>query len=339
MAAYNGITFQYLWPGAPQFASISQLVLLPLAVAFLLQFSRRILALGDVSPRTDVAARALMAVMLACVPFAPFVGYRTLILPLAMLTLACFVFLIGAAILAVRSGRIAARFYLGGLSVFLLGVVVYMFKTFGFLPHNALTQHGFQVGSLFEFLLLYVALGARVGELKRSGLTDELTALPNRRSFDMQVEAEFASARGRELALLVVDIDHFKRLNDTRGHAEGDRALRLLAGILRRHVRKPCAVFRYGGEEFVVIAPSTDGASALALAERLRERVASEMHGELALTISVGIATSDGRRVASVDELFQEADAALYAAKAAGRNRVVLRARDATDTLAPAATA
>ena len=337
MAAYNGLTFQYLWPDDPEFASLSQLVLLPLALAFLLQFSRTILALAEVSPRNDRVALALIGLTLACIPLAPFVEYRTLILPLAILTLVIIVFLILAAIVSVRTGRIAARFYMAGLSVFLLGVAVYMFKTFGFLPHNALTQHGYQVGSLLEFLLLYVALGARVSELKRTGLTDNLTALPNRRSFDEQLAAEFeiARTRGRELALLVIDIDHFKRLNDTRGHAEGDRALRALAAILRAHLRKPDVAYRYGGEEFVVMMPGASADAALALAEQLRERVAAETAHDHALTISVGVAAVADRRATSAEELFRDADAALYAAKTAGRNRVVRNARRASDALEP----
>jgi diguanylate cyclase (GGDEF)-like protein len=238
----------------------------------------------------------------------------------------------------VRTGRIASRFYLSGLSVFLLGVMVYMFKTFGFLPHNALTQHGYQVGSLLEFLLLYVALGARVSELKRTGLTDNLTGLYNRRSFDEELAAEFeiARTRGRELSLLVIDIDHFKRLNDTRGHAEGDRALRALASILRSHLRKPDVAYRYGGEEFVVMMPGASAESALATAEHLRQRVAAETANDHALTISIGLASIGDRSAATPDDLFREADAALYAAKTGGRNRVVRNARRASDAPAPA---
>ena len=339
MAAYNGITFQYLWPNNPGFASLSQLVLLPLALVFLLQFSRSILALPEVSPRIDRVAQLLLWLTLACIPLAPFLAYRTMILPLAILTLAIIAFLIVAAIVSVRSGRIAARFYLSGLSIFLLGVFTYMLKTFGMLPHNALTQHGYQVGSLLEFLLLYVALGARVSELKRTGLTDNLTGVDNRRSFDEQLAIEFevARARERELALLVIDIDHFKRLNDTRGHAEGDRALRALAAILRKHTHKPDVAFRYGGEEFVVLMPGASAESALALAEQLRESVAAETASDHALTVSIGIAAMSDRRATSAEDLFREADSALYAAKSGGRNRVVRQARRAGDAVATVA--
>lgn len=325
MAAYNGLSFQYLWPSSPQLASLSQLVLLPLSLIFLLQFSRIILGLGEVSRRLDRVARVLQWLSFFCIPLAPLVSYRTAILPIATLTLLIIAFLLVAALHAVIGGRLAAKFYLAGLSIFLLGVLIYMLKTFGLLPHNALTQHGYQVGSIFEFLLIAAALGARVGEIKRTSITDRLTGLFNRRHFDERfaVEFEVARTRGRDLALLVVDIDLFKRLNDTYGHAEGDRALRKVAAILMQQLRLPDVGYRYGGEEFVVMMPGAGSESALAVAEQLRERIAAETAADFALTVSIGVATMEGRAPVSAEDLFRQADAALYAAKSAGRNRVV----------------
>jgi diguanylate cyclase (GGDEF)-like protein len=330
MAAYNGISFQYLWPDSPRLASLSQLILLPLSLFFLLQFSRAILGLSELAPRMERLARVLQGLLLACIPLAFIASYRVAIQPLAALTLLTIAFLIVAAVYGVLAGRVAARFYLGGLGVFLLGVLVYMLKTYGLLPHNAFTQHGFQFGALAEFVLLSVALGVRMKELKRTGITDTLTGLGNRRHFDdlLAVEFEIARSRRRELSLLVVDIDHFKQLNDTRGHAEGDRALKALASILQRCVRKPDAAFRYGGEEFVVMMPGSGADAAVALAEQLRARVQADTAGGHALTISIGVADMESRAAATAEDLFQRADAALYAAKAGGRNRVVLRAAD-----------
>lgn len=330
MAAYNGLSFQYLWPDSPRLASLSQLVLLPLSLVFLLQFSRAILGLAELAGRLDRLALVLQGLLLACIPLAFVASYRMAIQPLAALTMLTIAFLIVAAVYGVLAGRVAARFYLGGLGVFLLGVMVYMLKTYGLLPHNTFTQHGFQVGSLAEFVLLSVALGVRMNELKRTGITDTLTGLGNRRHFDELLASEFdiARTRRRELSLLMVDIDHFKQLNDSRGHAEGDRALKALASILQRCVRKPDAAFRYGGEEFVVMMPGAGAEAAIALAEQLRARVQADTAGGHALTISVGVADMEPRATASAAELFQRADAALYAAKAGGRNRVVLRAAD-----------
>jgi diguanylate cyclase (GGDEF)-like protein len=331
MAAYNGLSFQFLWPGLPELVNLSQLALLPLSLYFLLQFSRTFLALEEVSERLDFVARVLQLLLLLCIPLAPVASYRSLILPLAGLTLATIAFLLVAAIACVLAGRIAARYYLSGLSIFLVGVLLYMLKTFGLLPHNFVTQHGYQLGSLAEFLLLSLALGVRVSELKRAGLTDPLTGLGNRRHFDEQAAHEFAAARtrGTGLALLVLDLDHFKRLNDTHGHVVGDRALQTVARILRQQVRKPNEAFRYGGEEFVVVLPGLGIPAAHALAERLREHVAVETG--VGLTVSIGVAGIGERSVNSADDLFRCADAALYTAKNSGRNRVVDFAGDAAD--------
>ncbi len=333
MAAYNGLSFQFLWPAYPELVNLSQLVLLPLSLYFLLQFSRTFLVLEEVSDRLDFGARVLQLLLLLCIPLAPVVSYRALILPLSGLTLATVAYLLVAAIASVLSGRVAARYYLWGLSVFLIGVVVYMLKTFGLLPHNFVTQHGYQLGSLAEFLILSAALGVRVGELKRTGLTDPLTGLSNRRHFDEQVAHEFASARSRSasLALLMLDLDHFKRLNDTHGHAVGDRALQSVARVLRQQVRKPFESFRYGGEEFVVILPGLGVVEAHALAERVREQVSSELAPGVRLTVSIGVADVEDAAVSSAEDLFRCADAALYAAKNSGRNRVMDHAAGNTD--------
>jgi diguanylate cyclase (GGDEF)-like protein len=158
---------------------------------------------------------------------------------------------------------------------------------------------------------------------------DRLTRLYNRRFYDIQlpIEVERATRSGNPLAMLVVDLDDFKRINDTLGHRKGDEALRRVADLIRRNIRKVDLAFRYGGEEFVVLLPGTGRPQAIHTAERLRSVVATELdfhddRGErYALTVSVGIAVfpEDAR---SAEELFQHADRALYLAKERGKNRV-----------------
>ncbi len=134
------------------------------------------------------------------------------------------------------------------------------------------------------------------------------------------------AGRGRRFALLLADIDHFKRLNDTFGHAAGDAALRHVAGVLEKHLRRGDQVARVGGEEFAVILPGTDENGALLLASRLREAVeAAQIFAEgarLSTSASLGSATWPGDGKAA-DDLQRAADRALYAAKQAGRNKVV----------------
>ncbi len=167
-------------------------------------------------------------------------------------------------------------------------------------------------------------LHARVAE---SALRDPLTGLLNRRFFDEAVETAHANARraGTELSLIVLDLDRFSAVNNEYGHAVGDAVLRRVARAIRSATREGDVLVRYGGEEFVVIAPATDGDGAVAAAERIRAAVAAAgaelVDGRIVpLTVSAGVASlvdeSDGRG------LFRAADSALLAAKRAGRDRV-----------------
>ncbi|MCW5698181.1 MAG: GGDEF domain-containing protein [Bauldia sp.] len=153
---------------------------------------------------------------------------------------------------------------------------------------------------------------------------DALTGVYDRRRYDAisgDIHAE-ASATGQPLSLIVVDVDHFKAVNDAHGHAAGDRALKAVAQCMAAEVRRADAVFRYGGEEFVVLCPGTPHGAALLLAERLRRAVAACDIPEVGrLTISAGVATAP-QDAPDMERLFLLADNRLYRAKAAGRNRV-----------------
>jgi diguanylate cyclase (GGDEF)-like protein len=156
---------------------------------------------------------------------------------------------------------------------------------------------------------------------------DELTGLVNRRSFNQQLATRLREAQRyrKHISLLLVDVDHFKKVNDAHGHPAGDAVLRGVAGVAASQARETDIVARYGGEELALVLPETDSAGARAIAERLRAAVASTNHptdkGHLRVTISLGIATWPGDGAAP-EELIEAADKALYRAKQAGRNRV-----------------
>ena len=163
--------------------------------------------------------------------------------------------------------------------------------------------------------------------LANAALTDLLTGLPNRRSaMDQLEQAWSASSRsGAALAVMVIDIDYFKQINDTYGHATGDMVLREVAKALRASARREDCVCRIGGEEFLVICPNTDLSAAMASAERLRacleDRHIPVGHSERAVTSSIGVAVREPG-TADVDALVNAADRALYLAKEQGRNQV-----------------
>jgi diguanylate cyclase (GGDEF)-like protein len=160
-------------------------------------------------------------------------------------------------------------------------------------------------------------------------VTDPLTGVPNRRHLFSQLEAEINRANrfGTQLSMVMIDIDHFKHLNDTAGHSAGDDALRQVCAILKRNVRKVDTLARYGGEEFVVVLPQVPKAEAVEVAEKLRLAVEETLfeYGKTQpagkVTISVGVsnlpvdATEQAR-------LIDAADSSLYASKRGGRNKV-----------------
>ena len=166
--------------------------------------------------------------------------------------------------------------------------------------------------------------------LLRFAFTDYLTGLRTRGYFEQQLELEFkrAERKQQKFALLMIDIDHFKVLNDTHGHHVGDQLLRDVTSILMKDMREVDTVARYGGEEFVIILPETTETGAMFVAQRVRRAVeqakffAGSPHSVQHLTISIGVAVYDTDAQFKRD-LIEFADAALYAAKHAGRNRVM----------------
>ena len=177
----------------------------------------------------------------------------------------------------------------------------------------------------FETLETTIADNRRLMAL---ATTDPLTRVLNRRALADRLAIEMDRARryASELAVLLIDLDFFKRVNDTAGHLVGDEVLRQLAGRIQAAVRTVDIVARYGGEEFVVILPETSPSGAMTFADRLRMGI--EAHefpvgeGILRLTVSIGVSTFPAANVASADDLFARADAAMYRAKQDGRNQV-----------------
>ncbi len=177
--------------------------------------------------------------------------------------------------------------------------------------------------------LLKVVAGGRDARyheaLYNKAVRDPLTGLFNRQNLDVVLanQARQAITRHLPLAIMMLDIDHFKKVNDTHGHQAGDAVLRQMAKLVRSGLRASDRAFRYGGEELLVMLPNTDLEHALSIAERLRRMAQSRRFAfedaVIPITVSIGVAQLAG----TVDDLIKRADDALYSAKKGGRNRVV----------------
>ena len=226
--------------------------------------------------------------------------------------------------IAALMGPGAVMFFIPGLHLWSAGVVlsVYFIYLMGTLSQSA---------KLYDHQVdMEIDLINQRAENARLALTDTLTGLPNRRQYELVMDHTWKSAvrLGAPLALLVLDIDRFKRINDTFGHPAGDACLRHFAEILRQlFSRGSDYIARIGGEEFVIIMPDTPVTAAATKAEAVRQTLAASpcRHegAEIAFTVSIGVGMVDPEVDESPDATFNRVDHACYEAKRAGRNRVI----------------
>lgn len=226
-----------------------------------------------------------------------------------------------------------ATFFLIGWSPLLTVTVLGSLQLYGFFPGWAWVADAALAAGAFEAVVLSLGLAERNSLLRQErdrarvlADLDGLTGLLNRRAWNermLPLDERVRQGKGGPLVLLFLDLDHFKQVNDRFGHATGDAALRLLADVLRRTVRRDEFIGRYGGEEFVVALPGTDGLHALEVAERIRNEF-RESAATLAEGLSVSIGLAHLQAGEDVARVLERADAALYSAKAAGRDQVVL---------------
>jgi len=201
---------------------------------------------------------------------------------------------------------------------------------------DALYYYGLPLSMVAAAILVALGVADRLraqrvalSDAERRAQTDPLTGVLNRRSLIERLEAACAraKARGLPIALLFIDLDHFKHINDTFGHQAGDACLRAIVDPIHAELRQSDVIGRYGGEEFVVILSSADAAAAIPIAQRILERVAdvrvSGFGSPIGVTCSIGVATSDTLGIWG-EPLLAQADAAVYVAKRSGRNQIHL---------------
>ena len=179
-----------------------------------------------------------------------------------------------------------------------------------------------ELGNTFE--IMRRELRSSFIKIQELAVTDELTRTPNRRAFmnDAQKALSWSRRYNRPLTIALMDIDHFKNVNDTYGHDAGDEVLCDIANLIKDTTRSTDIIARYGGEEFILCLPETDISEAVAVAEKIRKTVQDHKfsHGE-SLTACIGLTEISPE--ASLESMIQETDHAMYQAKHSGRNRVV----------------
>lgn len=331
---YTGRGYEWLWP---QYAGLQQYVILVLMVVFGyagLRFARSFLELERVSPRADHAVRLFADAGLCAIALSVALEQRALAALVAFVfVLAYSVVMVGLGLLCSRRGKVAARIFLAGALVAMFGAATTALAVWVGLPYSESLFHVAELGIVIEGSLLALALAYRMRLIQTARIqaehlsrTDPLTSLLNRRAFLDSAGAAWSTAvrSGRPLSVIVIDLDHFKTINDTFGHETGDRVLVAVAHVLRRSCRRGDFSARWGGEEFILLLPETDADQAMAMAERLladvRAAAVPEKASGLKLSASLGVA--ERHRHGTLEALIREADGFMYRAKQRGRGRV-----------------
>lgn len=332
--AYTGHGFAWIWPNE---TGLQRWIIPTLMVTFGiagLAFARHFLETRANFPRLHNAVKG-MSFLFAILLAASFLADSQLYALLTAFTFVTFfsVMMPVMGVLSLHSGFKNARYFLIASIASMLGTVVTALSVWGFLSFSQLKFRAVEIGMLVDATLLALALANQLRSIQMQHLNaeeraarDPLTDLFNRRSFTDMAKSIWSTAKrsGRDLSAIMVDLDHFKSINDLHGHALGDAALVETARILSASARQGDIVARWGGEEFLLLLPETRLDDALALADRLKDAISSiripSGNGPVRLTASFGVAQKAGHD--SLEELISEADALLYRSKKEGRNRI-----------------
>ncbi len=345
--SYTGFGATWLWGEAVVWQRWAQPLLIWCFGASGLLFATSFLDLRRHWPDGRRLAAAVAVVPGAGVMLGILTGQQTLALLSAfgfMTLFTALMLLLG--IISVRRGIPGARCFLTAISAGAIGTILTTLSTWGVLPGHELLFRTAEVGMLLEATLLALALAARLRQVHAERVraeadanTDALTQLSNRRALYRHSEGLWSQRRQQQaLSLVVLDIDHFKHLNDRFGHSCGDEVLRQIGGLIARSTRGQDVAARWGGEEFTILLDHCNIESGVQFAERLRGEIAAMVivagGQELYVTASFGVAQV-GPQDGTLDALIERADQALYRAKREGRNRVC-SAADSLATGAPA---
>lgn len=362
----NGLGYEYLWPNSPQIQEWSVPVSISLALLGMQQFARNFLNTRQHWPLGDKLALGFIGFFTVWLVASFVLPYRITTPVASAAVFPNVALILAQTLVAMRRGFPPARIFLLAWAMFLTGTAAFAAVAFGLLPKNLMTEFGVQIGSAMEMLLLSIALGyryanlrnentriiqeanvrlerevqQRTGELRttlqelgqaheklrETNSRDFLTGVHTRAYFVEKLEQLLAGGGPRPLSVMIVDLDHFKVINDTHGHLVGDDCLRWTVRSIGAQLRAHDAVFaRLGGEEFIIALPGMDRATVTSLAEAMLQALRREMFlsGDICLNVTASIGThtvTEGE--AAPTTVMRAADQALYLAKGSGRDQV-----------------
>lgn len=329
MISLNGFGNQFVWPEYPRWGNVALPAGMCTVGFFAALFTRRFLDTRERFPRADRAILAFAAAFALCALSLAVIPYRIAGIATTLLGLTFSMVAVGVGLHCHLRGHPGARYFLVAWSLLLAGVAGLALRNLDIVPTITLTAYSMQIGSALEMLLLSFALADRIRtqrELLHLAHHDALTGLANRMLLADRIEHAIARARRAQsrVAVLVTDLDGFKEVNDTHGHAAGDRVLQAIAARLRALVRQSDTVARLGGDEFVVALENIAGCDAAAnIARKIvieaGKSIELDSAAEARVSASVGVACFPDH-ADNVDALLKRADEAMYEAKSSGRN-------------------
>lgn len=334
----NGITFQFIWPEAVWWNNRATIFFLCLSHIAAIRFSRKFLPIQSISHKWNSLYNLFIGFEIINI-FLLAINYP-LGLQVSMCKILFFhLLMIIPGFKSLQSGFKPARYYLFGWGIFMGGALLTALADAGFIPMTRWTMYGAQIGSTLETLILSWGLANQIQRMRKEkdlaveqmqesrklAESDFLTGLYNRRYIMNMFASNSRTYDHKSMAFLIMDVDHFKQINDTYGHDAGDLVLQQMASVLQQCFRQSDVIGRFGGEEFIVLMADTQLEQAKHKAEYVLNSIRSSSFdigcASVSCTISIGI-TEWKKGGDDFHQVLRRADAALYEAKRLGRNRV-----------------
>lgn len=338
-SSLNGIAYQYLWPEAVWWNNRAIVFFICLAHIAALLFTRSFLKLDSYYPNIYRLFSGFIVLEIVNIALL-FADYSTGLRMAACMVVLIDLTIVGVGAASLSRGFMPARFFMAGWGVFMAGSVLTLLADAGILPQVAHIRYASQTGSLFEAIVLSLGLASRIQSIrlekeqaealmilsKQQAESDFLTGLYSRRYIVGHFEALLTRSVSRPVSLLLMDIDYFKKINDTFGHEIGDLILKQFASVISGELPAKGIAGRFGGEEFVILLPDHDKNEAQGVAEQLLKAVREFPFrigdGSYPCTASIGVAEWRKHERESFESFVRRADIALYEAKRTGRDRV-----------------